>query len=244
MCYTESKDLGRHNVSMQLPPQQEQESQPAPSEATIATQEAAPPAVSRQEPDATAKSWLWDIYIAAVLVTTFALDQITKGWVRSHMLLGESIPEKGFVRLTHTTNTGGAFGLFPNQTALLMLASIVGITVLFFFFRQQPIPGPWLRTSLGLQLGGAAGNLVDRITLGTVTDFIDVGPWPVFNMADASIVTGLIILAWFLFRSPKETPQAIAENVNVNVVVNGEVQAQTEAQAPIAPTPDDPVGKE
>ena len=65
-----------------------------------------------------------------------------------------------------------------------------------------------VRTSLGLQLGGAAGNLVDRITLGKVTDFIDVGAWPVFNLADASIVTGIVILAWLLFRSPKAKPVA------------------------------------
>lgn len=158
-----------------------------------------------------ARSWFSEVYVATLLVVTFAVDQLTKSWVRSHLLLGESIPEQGLLRITHTFNTGSAFGFFPNQTAILTLASVVGIGILLLFFRKQPIPGIWLHTSLGLQLGGAAGNLVDRITLGKVTDFIDIGMWPVFNLADSSIVIGLALLAWFLLRSPKETPQATAQ---------------------------------
>ncbi|MFC1935546.1 signal peptidase II [Chloroflexota bacterium] len=155
-----------------------------------------------------ARAWLLDIYLAALIVATFVVDQVSKGWVRDHLVLGDSIPAEGFFRFTHTSNTGSIFGLFPNQTTLLMLASILGIGVLLLFFRKQPISPIWLRTSLGLQLGGAAGNLADRITLGKVTDFIDVGVWPVFNMADSSIIVGLTILAWFLLRSPKELPRA------------------------------------
>ncbi len=161
-------------------------------------------------PSAQVKSWLPDISVAVLLVAVFIVDQLSKGWVRSHMLLEESIPSEGFFRLTYTTNTGSAFGLFQNQTTVLTLASFVGIGILILFFRNQSIPQLWLRTSLGLQLGGAAGNLVDRITLGRVTDFIDVGPWPVFNLADASIVTGLVVLAWFLLTT-KENPKAPAQ---------------------------------
>lgn len=149
--------------------------------------------------------WTYELYMAGLLIVTFLTDQGTKTLVRENLVLGASIPADGFFRITHIYNTGSAFGLFPNQTFLLMLASLVGIAILVLFFRNQPIPPLWLRTALGLQLGGAAGNLVDRITLGHVTDFIDIGVWPVFNVADSSIMLGIIILSWFILRSPKET---------------------------------------
>ena len=181
------------------------------SEATSSVAELVSTAKTRQRTHTTGRPWLLDIYMAALLVTIFAVDQATKGWVRGNVFPGDSIPLEGLFRITHTFNTGSAFGLFPNQTTLLMLASIVGIGILLLFLRKAGIPGIWLRTSLGLQLGGAAGNLVDRITLGKVTDFIDIGVWPVFNLADSSIVVGLAILAWFLLRSPKETREAAHE---------------------------------
>lgn len=171
--------------------------------ASVVTGDVPALAMPRRGLPATVRSWLPDVYMAALLVATFALDQVTKSWIRSHLLLNESLPEEGVFRITHTFNTGSAFGLFPQQTTLLMLASIGGIGILLFFLRKESVPDVWLRTSLGLQLGGAAGNLVDRITLGRVTDFIDIGVWPIFNVADASIVSGLMILAWFLLRRPK-----------------------------------------
>jgi signal peptidase II len=152
---------------------------------------------------ASKRAWLYDLYLAALILLAFVVDQATKGWVRGNLALGESLPSTGFLRITHTYNTGSAFGLFPNQTFLLMLASIAGIGILLLYFKNQSIPPFWLRTSLGLQLGGAAGNLVDRITLGHVTDFLDAGPWPVFNLADSSIMIGIGILAWYILRSPR-----------------------------------------
>ncbi|MBI4201633.1 MAG: signal peptidase II [Chloroflexi bacterium] len=160
---------------------------------------------------ASRRAWAYDLYLAGLIIAAFLADQGTKGWVRGNMLIGEALPADGFFRLVHTYNTGSAFGLFPNQTFLLMIASIVGIGILVFYFRSQPIPPFWLRTSMGLQLGGAAGNLVDRMTLGHVTDFISVGPWPVFNLADSSIMVGIGILAWFLWRSPKQSSRGKAE---------------------------------
>ncbi|MBI4312010.1 MAG: signal peptidase II [Chloroflexi bacterium] len=150
------------------------------------------------------RAWAYDLYLASLIVLTFLVDQASKTWVRGNLFVGESVPPTGVFRITHTFNTGSAFGLFPNQTFLLMLASIAGIGILLLYFKNQSIPPFWLRTSLGLQLGGAAGNLVDRITLGHVTDFVDVGSWPVFNMADSSIMVGIGILAWFIWRSPKD----------------------------------------
>ncbi|MBI4340500.1 MAG: signal peptidase II [Chloroflexi bacterium] len=193
----------------------------------IPSSDAAPREESaRRAPLSNARAWLYDLYLAGLIILTFVVDQSSKAWIRGHLYLGESVPQTGFFRLTHTFNTGSAFGLFPNQTFLLMLASIVGIGILLLYFRSQAIPPFWLRTSLGLQLGGAAGNLVDRITLGRVTDFFDVGPWPVFNLADSSILVGIGILAWFIWRTPKD---ALAKRPQFSAAATGD---ETEESPP------------
>ena len=110
-------------------------------------------------------------------------------------------------RITNTFNTGSAFGLFRDQTIPLILASFVGIAILLSLYRNHPFPNLFLRLSLGLQLGGALGNLVDRVNLGYVTDFVALGFWPVFNLADASIVVGITMLAW-LFIFSKSAPSS------------------------------------
>mgnify|MGYP001263833252 CR=1 FL=1 len=155
--------------------------------------------------------WRSDLLLATLILVIFLIDQATKSWVRHSLIEGRSFPTDGFFRITHVSNTGSAFGLFPNQTLFLLIASIIGIGVLLLFFRKQAGRDWLVRTSLGLQLGGAAGNLVDRITMGKVTDFLDVGPWPVFNLADVSIVSGIVILAWLLYRSPVEVPSEDSE---------------------------------
>ena len=138
-------------------------------------------------------------------------DQSTKGLVTRTMSPGQSIPDEGFVRATYVLNTGSAFGLFPDQTLLLTLASLVGIGVLLFFYRTHPVDSFMLRLSLGLMLGGAMGNLIDRVRLGHVVDFIDVGAWPVFNIADSSIVVGLVGLL-LTVTSAKHGDRAQAES--------------------------------
>jgi signal peptidase II len=135
-------------------------------------------------------------------------DQLSKLWIRSNLTLGESLPETGFLRLTHVRNTGAAFGLFQDQSLLLIIAAIIGIaTLLFlvlFMYRRFPflgtIPG---RLSLGLILGGTVGNLIDRLSSGYVTDFIDVGIWPAFNAADSAVVIGATLLAYSLIQLDK-----------------------------------------
>lgn len=193
---------------MQLPEQPGEEDPPGDGQASAPVAESAMPAEAGRGASQTDRSWPLDIYLAALIIATFVVDQVSKSLVRDRLVPGGSIPAEGLFRITHTSNTGSAFGLFPNQTALLMLASILGIGILVLFYRKQPIPGIWLRTSLGLLLGGAAGNLADRLTLGEVTDFIDIGIWPVFNLADSSVMVGLAILAWFLLRLPRERRKA------------------------------------
>jgi signal peptidase II len=138
---------------------------------------------------------LWTV-VVLVIVT----DQVSKLLIQMNLDLGESVPAHGLVRLTYVTNTGGAFGMFAGQIIPLTIASFVGVGVLLLFYRSHPWPGRLVRLSLGLQLGGAIGNLIDRIYAGAVVDFIDVGRWPIFNVADSSIVGGIsLLLVMFIF---------------------------------------------
>ena len=191
-------------------PEQQDTPQNDDSAVSVETEAVAEESVDVAEETSSFSAWRADLLLAALILVVFIIDQMTKSWVRASLIEGASRPSEGFLRITHISNTGSAFGLFPNQTMFLLIASLVGIAVLLIFFRKQAGQGFMVRTSLGLQLGGAAGNLVDRITMGKVTDFIDVGAWPVFNLADASIVTGIVILAWLLFRSPKAPKAASA----------------------------------
>ena len=146
-----------------------------------------------------------DLLLIQLAVFVFMADQFSKYLVREFLPLFESFPRDGFLRITHTFNTGSIFGLFQGNNTPLILVSFVGVAVLILLYRSQRYPTGLLRLSLGLQLGGAFGNLVDRVRLGHVTDWVDVGPWPVFNVADASIVTGLIILAWLFVMAERFT---------------------------------------
>ena len=137
-----------------------------------------------------------DFVLIQLAVLLFVIDQFSKFLVRDQLLYRESFPSSGFFRFTHTHNTGSAFGIFQDQNTPLILVSIIGIAILIWIYQSQRFPTGLLRLSLGLQIGGAVGNLLDRLRLGHVTDFVDVGDWPVFTVADASIITGLVILAW------------------------------------------------
>ena len=159
-----------------------------------------------------------DLVLLQAALLIFLADQITKFLVREFLIFGESVPREGFFRITHTYNTGSAFGLFQNQNSPLIVASLVGVTVLVLIYYSQPRPTTLLRLSLGLQMGGAVGNLLDRVLLGHVIDFADVGAWPVFNVADASIVTGLVLLGWIFLLGDR--PQAHAPETGYPMAIN------------------------
>ena len=157
-------------------------------------------------------SWYADRVLLGAIVAALGADQFTKYLVRTNMALGESWPAEGLFRLTYGTNSGSAFGLLPNQTVALIVASVIAIGFLAYFYRTQVRPTSILRLSIGLQLGGALGNLIDRVREGSVVDFIDVGPWPIFNLADSSIVVGMAVLIWVLAfgeTAPRPTPQGV-----------------------------------
>jgi|TARA_B100002003_G_scaffold164368_1_gene152632 signal peptidase II len=132
----------------------------------------------------------------AILAIT--LDQVSKLMVRIYIPFGSSMPENGFFRFTYIKNTGALFGLFKGHMPLLITMSFVGMVAVllcYFLFAYK-----WRSASigLGLILGGAIGNQIDRLWRGHVTDFIDWGSWPVFNIADSSGVIGVAVIVFFL----------------------------------------------
>ena len=145
-------------------------------------------------------------FLIALLVVT--ADQLSKTWIRSNLVPGESLFEIGLFRLTHVHNTGAAFGLFQDQSLPLTVVALVSIVVLllfplFFYHRLPFLDDRLAKPALGLVLGGTIGNLIDRLNLGYVTDFIDIGIWPTFNIADSAITIGVILLAYSLLSSAR-----------------------------------------
>ena len=141
-----------------------------------------------------------------VAVGVVVADQLTKWLVISALsdILDHSVPLVGnLAKLTYAENRGAAFGILQEHTFFFVAVGALVISVIFASYRYFPVTGPVLHAALGLQLGGAIGNLIDRVRLGYVVDFIDLAIWPVFNLADAAIVAGVAILAFHLLRPPE-----------------------------------------
>lgn len=154
--------------------------------------------------------WSRHILMGSVFSLSVGLDQASKFLVQKYLGFGSSFPNDGLFRLTFVTNSGGAFGLFPNQTFALTIASFIGIFVILFLYRADyPAKGRLSSLSLGLLLGGATGNLIDRLLWKEVIDFIDIGIWPVFNLADSSIVVGFLIFTVLYLFSEKPQQRVI-----------------------------------
>ena len=147
-----------------------------------------------------------NLYFLILSLLIISLDQVSKYIVVKNLSLGESIPDEGLFRLTHAQNTGTAFSLFQNQTDILTILSIIAIILIIFIFISIDKPSVYLFLSYGLLFGGAIGNLSDRIRLGYVTDFFDVGFWPIFNIADSAITVGIIlmILNYLFYKNEKD----------------------------------------
>jgi len=139
-----------------------------------------------------------------VAILTLVADRISKWVVMANLRPGESWnPVAGlerYVSLTYVTNTGAAFGLFPDYGTIFMIIAVVVIVAIVIYYRRLPGDRWLVQISLGLQLAGALGNLLDRLRYGHVIDFIDFKIWPVFNLADSSIFVGVEILAFYLLR--------------------------------------------
>ena len=144
------------------------------------------------------------LVVVGVAVLVFAIDRVTKTWVSENIPLGTARPVVGdYVRIVHAQNTGAAFGLLPERTTLLSVLSVVAVLAIVYYYRQIASNSSLVSATLGMQLGGAFGNLLDRVTQGYVVDFVDVGIGDVrfwaFNVADSSIVVGIILVTLALW---------------------------------------------
>lgn len=144
---------------------------------------------------------LWLIAIAV-----FLFDQLAKKYISKSLSLGQSIPViKNIFHLTLVHNTGVAFGLFKNRQAFfIIITSVVILYIALVLFLNRKQNSLSSRIAFGLILGGAGGNLLDRLRLGFIVDFFDFRIWPVFNIADSAITIGIFILAVDFIMRPKQ----------------------------------------
>jgi len=160
-------------------------------------------------------------YVVFFLVAFLLLvaDQLTKFWIRENLAVGQSLWSWGIFKIARVPpNTGGSFGIFPEHTLALVIVSVVGIAFIisyaFIIYRRYPFLDSWLsRVALGLILGGTIGNLIERVLyllgrLGGVTDFIHIGWWPPFNLADSAVVVGVILFIYTLFPLAQKRDQS------------------------------------
>lgn len=149
-----------------------------------------------------------DVVFGGIVLLIVLADQLTKTWIRTNLALGQSVSDTGFFRIIHVQNTGAAFGLFQDHSFTLTIVDIVGIVVILVLVlllrsRWSFYDGMLVRTGMGLVMAGTIGNLIDRLRIGHVTDFLDFKVWPVFNVADSSTVIGSIIIAGCLIFMTK-----------------------------------------
>jgi signal peptidase II len=174
-------------------------------------------------------------YLLTIAGIVIVIDQFTKSLVRTHLAFQEIwspwrwlIP---FARIVHWKNSGAAFGMLQGLGDIFtILAILVAVAIVYYFPQVSKEDWP-LRLAMGLQLGGAVGNLIDRITSGYVTDFISIGTFPVFNVADASISIGVAILILGMWVKEREHPPA-------------ETDANSELTKPIQGTTNTPIAED
>jgi signal peptidase II len=150
-----------------------------------------------------------------------ALDQWTKLLVRINIPYGDSWVPTGwewlhpYARIVHWYNTGAAFGMFQNGNTVFSVLAIIVICVILYYYPLVERTDWFLRLAMGMQMAGAAGNLVDRLMIGKVTDFVSIGTFPVFNVADASISVGVAVLLlgiWLKERAEKKSQLSVVSD--------------------------------
>lgn len=166
------------------------------------------------------------LFLVAALV--ILVDHFSKLYVENQLPLNQTwapFPEiEQIFRITHVSNTGAAFGLFPDGSQIFtVIAILVGVVIVIYNY-QLPPGNYLLRVALGLQLGGALGNLVDRVRIGHVTDFLDFGPWPVFNLADTAIVAGVLLLGFLMLQEQTEPENRASEQPSPRTEREDEMQ--------------------
>ncbi len=164
----------------------------------------APVSVARRS--LAAGPWQW-VGLAAVVGAALAGDQLTKHVVTSRLALNESSHVIGPLSIHRVENSGIAFGLFTSATAAVIVLTSIAVIWMLVYFARSGARHPVIPAALGLLIGGSISNLLDRVRLGHVTDFIDFGWWPAFNLADSFIVVGVCILLFALIGSDRRPKQ-------------------------------------
>lgn len=155
-----------------------------------------------------------------IVPVILVLDQVTKAIVRANIPYGSVwMPLdwlRPFLKFVYIHNTGAAFGLFQNGGLVFGIMAVLVSGFIIYYYPQIPQEEKLMRVALALQMAGALGNLIDRIRFGQVTDFVSVGNFPVFNVADSCITigVGLLILAMWLLERKEKREQAAAEPVD------------------------------
>lgn len=150
--------------------------------------------------------WQW-ISFSLVVVCALGADQLTKWLVTSRMALWSSVTIVGSLKISHVQNSGIAFGFFSQATSLVIVLTTAVVLWMIFFFAHSGARHPLLPAALGLVVGGSVSNLFDRVVHGYVTDFIDFGFFPSFNLADSFIVLGVATLIFFLIAPDRYLPR-------------------------------------
>lgn len=166
---------------------------------------------------------LWKKYDLLVIpaIILIALDQITKAWVRTNIPFGGTWSPwewlTPFARLVHWNNTGVAFGMFQGNNMLFSILAVIVASGIIYYYPRVPRSDWVLRLALGMQFAGAVGNLLDRIFFGQVTDFVSVMNFAVFNVADASITVGVVVLVLGVWLHDRREAKLAASKAEVDV---------------------------
>lgn len=158
-------------------------------------------------------STYWMFIIAAVIIL---LDQFTKWLVRSNLSFGDSwipIQTLPFIRIVYWRNTGVAFGMLQGMNLVFIFLAALVAAALIWYYPSIPREDSLIRLALSLELGGALGNLVDRIRFGHVIDFVSVGNFPVFNVADSCITVGIFVLLLGIWIQERREKKKVADPV-------------------------------
>lgn len=150
------------------------------------------------------RAWTWS-RASVLLVVVVLVDQVAKALVRRNVRLGSEDPVLPGLSLVHTKNRGVAFSALEDKTAIVVLViALAMVALLVYVWRHIDLPGIWAPT--GLLVGGAVGNIIDRVAFGEVTDFLKLPAWPAFNVADIGITFGVLALLYVIDRAPDPGP--------------------------------------
>jgi signal peptidase II len=177
------------------------QSRPADIRVGSSTDGLTPISMAERPLGATLPQWL---SLAAVALAALGADQLTKSIVTNRLDLNDQVHVVGPFSIHHVTNSGIAFGLFASATSIVILLTGLAVAWMLYFFARSGSRHPVLPVALGLVIGGSVSNLLDRVRLGHVTDFLDFRYWPAFNLADTFIVVGVAALLLALVASDRE----------------------------------------